>query len=811
MHAGDVNTMVTMRSLSVLLAAMFVAACGADDTPPEYDDAGAGADGGVDVDAASADIPAEAGDGDGGPDIADGDTGPRCGNGVIEEGEECDTGRVGEPQGSGCDACEIGHGWVCAGEPSVCERPCGNGRRDGDEGCDDGNRLSSDGCNNRCNIESEWACEGWPSVCERICGNGRIDEGEECDTGAASSGCLRCEVVPTWTCAGEPSVCDTTCGDGVIDPGEECDDGDTASPGCIGCSVTVGWTCAGSPSACVSLCGNGVLDSGEECDDGNLEEGDGCSSTCSLCGNGELGAGEACDSVPGCTSRCEVDVGWTCDATGACVPLPPGCGNGWLDGLATDWYASLWEDCDDGNTIDGDGCDARCMREAGWTCRGEPSVCEPDRATERDDSPCAIATGSSGGHEDNTPREWGVPCESASGVGHCDGRGACREGSACIELPNGATCDDGSGALDSRCVNGECVADDTWPCEDGVRWEGRCWPRARTWSYELTTSVSASGYLGGEDSWGEVSVASPTGHGERASVGYFEGEVVLSGDSGGCGLSADYATLGACTYACSSASVTASPARGRISGYDWRARIHASAYGYRESGPAPSAYAWAEISGFTIGECPHWACDTWAIVDGECVSTCDGVAECETAEAWLGPEWTNLDDDPANCGACGVTCTEDEACTDGICTCLWDTNTDPEHCGACGNACGEGASCVDGECECPFDTETDDANCGQCGNACGDRYSCVAGTCECDPDVVAENPSACDGCPDGYVGRYCELECPVGPYATGVCSGPTMGVCVLEDGEAVCDCYFSSGPDCWGDYELCTLENSIPW
>src|SRR5262249_52894270 len=33
------------------------------------------------------------------------------------------------------------------------------------------------------------------------------------------------------------------------------------------------------------------------------------------------------------------------------------------------------EQCDDGNTTAGDGCDASCKLESGWTCMGTPSVC----------------------------------------------------------------------------------------------------------------------------------------------------------------------------------------------------------------------------------------------------------------------------------------------------------------------------------------------------------------------------------------------------------------------------------------------------
>jgi cysteine-rich repeat protein len=33
------------------------------------------------------------------------------------------------------------------------------------------------------------------------------------------------------------------------------------------------------------------------------------------------------------------------------------------------------ENCDDGNTISGDGCSANCTIEAGFACNGSPSVC----------------------------------------------------------------------------------------------------------------------------------------------------------------------------------------------------------------------------------------------------------------------------------------------------------------------------------------------------------------------------------------------------------------------------------------------------
>ncbi|MBA7689998.1 hypothetical protein ES703_98517 [subsurface metagenome] len=42
------------------------------------------------------------------------------------------------------------------------------------------------------------------------------------------------------------------------------------------------------------------------------------------------------------------------------------CGNGSIEGS---------EECDDNNTISGDGCSSTCSIEGGWECTGEPSVC----------------------------------------------------------------------------------------------------------------------------------------------------------------------------------------------------------------------------------------------------------------------------------------------------------------------------------------------------------------------------------------------------------------------------------------------------
>lgn len=103
---------------------------------------------------------------------------PVCGNGVVEEGEECDDGEAnGEPEHCNAD---------CSG---TTEPVCGNGIVEEGEACDDGEENGEPG---RCHAD----CSGTP---EPVCGNGVVEEGEECDDGntnteACEAGEASCEV-----------------------------------------------------------------------------------------------------------------------------------------------------------------------------------------------------------------------------------------------------------------------------------------------------------------------------------------------------------------------------------------------------------------------------------------------------------------------------------------------------------------------------------------------------------------------------------------------------------------------------------------
>lgn len=104
-------------------------------------------------------------------------------------------------------------------------------------------------------------------------------------------------------------------------------------------------------------CGNGDIEPPEQCDDQNLVSGDGCTSECLLeyCGDATCNNSETCSSCPGDCGGC--------------------CGNG----VPTD----AGENCDDGNTLSGDGCSSTCQTEicgdatcnAGESCTSCPGDC----------------------------------------------------------------------------------------------------------------------------------------------------------------------------------------------------------------------------------------------------------------------------------------------------------------------------------------------------------------------------------------------------------------------------------------------------
>lgn len=188
-----------------------------------------------------------------------------------------------EPASSPClDGSVCPRGFKCTATADSCipvESHCGDGVKDPDEVCDDGNVKDRDGCSHDCQSDE-------------TCGNHIQDVavGELCDDGNTASG---------DGCSGNCRSIEG-CGNGFLDPGEECDDhNDAGDDNC-------------PPTCKIAFCGDGfVNDAGhrEQCDD--TVESVQCNGNCTWasCGDQVLNrtAGEECDLGPVDTRTCRHD------------------------------------------------------------------------------------------------------------------------------------------------------------------------------------------------------------------------------------------------------------------------------------------------------------------------------------------------------------------------------------------------------------------------------------------------------------------------------------------------------------------------
>ncbi len=262
-----------------------------------------------------------------------GSAAPVCGDGHTDAGEECDDGAMNSDTGACTKDCK--------------KAACGDGFKQMGEDCDEGAKNSDTGtCTTKCKVPA--------------CGDGFLQAGEQCDLGAMNS--------DTGACT---SMCkNAACGDGLVAPTEGCDLGAANSD--TGACTTM----------CKSAtCGDALVQSTvEQCDLGmgnNLDTG-ACTSMCknASCGDGFVRTGvEECDTgaanadTAACTSMCkaakcgdglvqtgteECDLGAANANAGTCTLACKNakCGDGFKQGT---------EACDDGNAVNGDGCNSDCV------------------------------------------------------------------------------------------------------------------------------------------------------------------------------------------------------------------------------------------------------------------------------------------------------------------------------------------------------------------------------------------------------------------------------------------------------------------
>lgn len=206
--------------------------------------------------------------------------------------------------------------------------------------------------------------------------------------------------------------------------------------------------------------------------------GDGGAGGSAPCGNGTLDAEEDCDDGntvegDGCNGACRVETGYTCNGEPSdCVTI---CGDGVLAGAET---------CDDGNADAGDGCDDTCAEESGFTCDGAPSVCVTTcgdgivaGAELCDDGGAAAGDGC----DDLCLVEAGFVCDEmpsvcvttcgdgiVAGAESCDDMGVA-PGDGCDDLcavELGYTCIGDPSVCDTTCGDG--ISAGTEMCDDGL-------------------------------------------------------------------------------------------------------------------------------------------------------------------------------------------------------------------------------------------------------------------------------------------------------------------------------------------------------
>lgn len=356
-----------------------------------------------------------------------------------EDGTLCDDGDIC----TGGDRCEAGD--CVAGE---------------DDPCDDGDSCTEDAC------DPVSGCASAPLVCaddnpctddsclaESGCQFTPLEDGSPCDDGDA---CTQGEACAEGACTGvndcddeNPCTEDTCDADGgclnTPAEGATCDDGDA---------------CTGQ-----DLCDADAFCSGEalNCDDENVCTLDTC--------DPELGCVYVA-SLEGCDDGDPCNGVETCDGNNACIAGPaPECGDGTTNG-------ACGEECDDGGTLDGDGCSAECLAEEvactlDTDCEDSnacsDNVCEGGLcAYPFNTLACDDGDACSSGDACNLGACLGSPLSCDDGV-ECT-EDTCDSASGCAYALQDALCDDGKVCTSDACIEGTgCIyAPETdLPCDDG--------------------------------------------------------------------------------------------------------------------------------------------------------------------------------------------------------------------------------------------------------------------------------------------------------------------------------------------------------
>jgi cysteine-rich repeat protein len=294
-----------------------------------------------------------------------------CGNGIVEDSEECDDGSLNGSYGHCGELCTFDDAFYC-----------GDGYLAGSEACDCASTTNhtdaladsdSWAAINVCTVANGLYSSDYDTSCSYdctfpglSCGDEVVNGAEECDgdyeewngawcaDGTACSSDSDCDsgacgdlyadcgvgdICSDFDDVGDACTSNAQCDSGTCSASFECegasDVGDSCNPSMPSvcdsgtcndfdyeliryrsCGGTCSWD---TWSACVGggeYCGNGIIEGGEDCDDGNMSNNDACLNTCiaNTCGDDYVYVGsESCDDGSDNGTVCEASYGGTCN------------------------------------------------------------------------------------------------------------------------------------------------------------------------------------------------------------------------------------------------------------------------------------------------------------------------------------------------------------------------------------------------------------------------------------------------------------------------------------------------------------------
>ena len=675
------------------------------------------------------------------------------------------------------------------------------------EGFADCNGLAADGC--EVNLASASSCGACGNACDLPHASSVCTAGA-CAVGACAAGFGNCTAAAgcetdlslVTSCGACGTVCASgphstpTCGAGTC--GITCEVGfaDCDGNAANGCEIDT--TADGSHcGACATVCRNATT-----CQSGA------CSTAVCVSGNAD------CNGLPtdGCETTPATDTG-NCGACGhACsfANAAPQCIDGGCGFAVCDVG---FADCDGQQA---NGCEVALGTDASH-CGGCGTVCTYAHATGVcGNSACALGACDAGWADCDGNAANGCEVSLTSDLAHC---GTCA--TACAAAANATATCGGSCGFTCDATHADCDGDASNGCE-----------------------VDTSASLDHCGACGTVCTQGRTCQSGACSASACTGALANCDgvEANGCEVTTttDATSCGACGHVCAFAHAGASCANSACV-------MGSCAAGFADCDGSPANGCEVDLASdaANCGAC-NTACatanGTAACVNATCrVAGCDpGFGDCDHL-AGNGCEVSSATD-VANCGGCGAVCPTRPSATatcvastcgyacapgqrdcDGVAAngCEVDANADGANCGGCGVVCTQGRTCVSGACstavcvpgtgDCDHDAAngcevalgSSAGNCGSCGTLCSYANGsgvCTAGSCSlgtCAAGFANCNNSSVDGCETNLTSTAtscgaCGLAC-TAPNGTAACFASACGVAACTAGFGNCDAVAANG------------------